>query len=103
VFYDIDLLLSLLRFANNESHQYSKFTAVSLENDTAFNEQHEMFEFALYDYFAKTRIMVKMLIESFEKKRETADHFWLMSETRCVCYCTHVEQDQSLRKVKQKR
>lgn len=66
------------------------FSAASLQNDTEIPELDDMLEFALYDYFVKVRIMVKLLIESFEKKRETvffkmnASHFWLLSETRFV-------------------
>jgi len=30
-----------------------------------------MLELALYDYFVKARIIVKLLIESFEKKSKT--------------------------------
>ena len=108
VVYDIYVLLSWLRFANHGSHQHSKFPAVSFENDTEIHELDDMLEFALYDYFVKVRIMVKLLIESFEKKRETvsfkmnAGHFWLMSETRCVCGWFCVVQGQSLKKLKQK-
>jgi hypothetical protein len=66
------------------------FSAASLQNDTEIPELDDMLEFALYDYFVKVRIMVKLLIESFKKKRETvlfkmnASHFWLLSETRFV-------------------
>ncbi|MFT6952665.1 MAG: hypothetical protein ACJAUL_003838 [Paraglaciecola sp.] len=70
VVYDVRVLLGWLRFANHDSHQYTKFPAVSLKNDTAFHELDDMLEFALYDYFVKTRIIVKLLIESFETKRE---------------------------------
>ena len=59
------------RFANHDSHQYSKFPAVSLENDAEIHELDDMLELALYDYFVKARIIVKLLIESFEKKSKT--------------------------------
>jgi hypothetical protein len=58
VVYDVRVLLGWLRFANHDSHQYTKFPAVSLKNDTAFHELDNMLGFALYDYFVKTRIIV---------------------------------------------
>ena len=66
--YEIYELLSLLRFANNESHQHSEFPVDALENDTEFNQLDETFEFALYDDSAKAHIMMEVLIESFEQK-----------------------------------
>ncbi|MFT4809736.1 MAG: yecA family protein [Paraglaciecola sp.] len=85
--YEIYELLSLLRFANNGSHQHSEFPVDTLENDTEFNALDETFEFALYDDSAKAHIMMEALIKSFEQKmgpayfEENAGHFWLINET----------------------
>jgi hypothetical protein len=68
VVYDVYVLLSWLRFANHDSHQNSKFPAVSLENDTEIHELDDLLEFALYDYFVKAHIIVRLLIESSRKK-----------------------------------
>jgi hypothetical protein len=65
--YEIDELLSLLRFANNESLQQSELPADALENDTELNELDEMLDFALYNDSAKAHIMVEALMGSFEK------------------------------------
>ncbi|AGH42351.1 hypothetical protein [Paraglaciecola psychrophila] len=63
--YDVYILLSWLRFAKHDSHQYTTFPGVSLENDTEIHELDDMLEFALDDYFVKAHIIVKLLIEGF--------------------------------------
>ena len=86
--YEIYELLSVLRFATNESHQHAEFPASTLENDTQLDELDEMLDFALYNDSTEAHNMMEALIESFEKKmgpayfEENTGHFWLINETR---------------------
>lgn len=86
--YEICELLSILRFANNESHQHTEFPVGERETNEDQNEPQEMLDFALHNDSPKAHTMLEALIESFETKmgpayfEENTGHFWLINETR---------------------